>query len=63
MVPAGDITMPTYNVQLNVNPPGVGSLNVPQTGIVAPNACAAIDIAKANIIIRVLQIQETSQQP
>lgn len=55
--------MPTYTVQLNVNVPTIGDRQVIQTGIVAVDACAAVAQAKANVIMRALQVQETSPQP
>ena len=52
--------MPTYSVQLNVNVPGLGDRNVVQTGIVAPDACAAMAQAKASVVITPLQVQQTA---
>jgi hypothetical protein len=47
-------------VLLNVNVPGPGALNVPQTGIVASSMEAAISLAKANIVVTTLQAQQTA---
>jgi hypothetical protein len=55
--------LPTYSVLLNVNVPGPGALNVPQTGIVAPSMEAAIALARANIILTTLQAQQTAPTP
>lgn len=52
--------MPTFDIQLNVNVPGLGNRNVVQPGIVAPTMEAAITQAKANIIITALQAQQTA---
>lgn len=52
--------MPTYSVQLNVNVPTVGNANVVQTGIVAASIEAAIQVARANIVVMTLQAQQTA---
>lgn len=52
--------MPTYQVQLFVNVPSVGSAQPVQTGIVAPTIEDAIRQAKANIIVDVIAVQRTA---
>lgn len=54
--------MPTYAVRLIVNVPGLvgGDRTVDQTGIVAGTMEDAIKQAKANIIMRPTQVQETA---
>ena len=52
--------MPTFTIQLNVNVPGLGDRNVVQAGVVAASMEAAIVLAKANIIVTPLQVQQTA---
>lgn len=52
--------MPTFQVQLNVNVPGLGDRNVVQANIVRPTMEEAIAAAKANIVITPLQVQQTA---
>jgi hypothetical protein len=52
--------VPTYQVQLNVNVPGLGNRDVVQQNIVAPTIEAAIAIAKTGVIITALAAQQTA---
>jgi hypothetical protein len=54
--------MPTYSVRLIVNVPGMvgGDRAVDQAGIVAQSIEDAIKQAKANIVMRPTQVQETA---
>lgn len=52
--------MPTFNIQLNVNVPGLGDRNVVQAGIVAATMEDAIAEAKNRIIITPLQAQQAA---
>lgn len=52
--------MPTFDIQLNVNVPGLGNRNVVQSGVVATTIEVAIAQAKANIIITALAAQQTA---
>jgi hypothetical protein len=51
--------MPTFDVQLNVNVPGLGDRNVMQT-VMAPTMEEAIQAAKANVIITPLLVRQTA---
>ena len=50
--------MPQYDVQLNVNVPGLGNRNVVQS-VTAADIKTAIDVAVAAIVITPLQVQKT----
>lgn len=52
--------MPTYNVQVTLNVPGVGSKVFTATGIVAAAPDAAMAAAIAQVPIRVTGLTETA---
>lgn len=52
--------MPTFDVTLNVNVPGLGTRNVVQAGVTATDMKTAIDLAKANIIMTPLTVTQTA---
>lgn len=52
--------MPTFNVRLDVNVPGVGNATSNQTGIVAPTMEEAITKAKTNVVIAPTLVQQTA---
>lgn len=52
--------MPTYQVQMNVNVPGVGQRTFTATNIVSADIQSAIDQAVAQIIVEAVAVQKTS---
>ena len=52
--------MPTFDITLNVNVPGLGNRNVVQSGLVAPTMAAAVAAATANVIITPLIATQTA---
>lgn len=52
--------MATYNVQVNVNVPGVGAKTFNAIGLVAADINGAIQQAIAQIIVEAVQVQKTS---
>jgi len=46
--------MPTFDITLNVNVPGLGNRNVVQAGLTAATIELAIAAAKANVVITTL---------
>lgn len=52
--------MPTFDVTVNVNVPGLGNRNVVQPGITAPSMALAIALAAANVIITPLVVTQTA---
>ena len=55
--------MPTFDITLNVNVPGLGNRNVVQAGLVATTMEAAIVAAKANVVISTLIATQTATTP
>lgn len=55
--------MPTFDITLNVNVPGLGNRNVVQSGVTAATMELAIAQAKTNIIITPLAATQTAATP
>ena len=52
--------MPTFNLTLRINVPGLGQRDVPSVGIVAVDMAAAVKQATASVIIKPITITETA---
>jgi hypothetical protein len=52
--------MPTFDVTINVNVPGLGNRNVVQTGVVAPSMEAAIALVKTLVVLTPITITQTA---
>lgn len=55
--------MPTFNVRLDINVPGVGLRTVDQVGIVAADMATAIALAKDNIKVEPVHVIRTASTP
>ena len=52
--------MPTYTIRLRINVPSVGETMRDFPGIVAPSIPAAIELAKAGVIVEAIAVTKTA---